>query len=109
MSKISASNEEKCEIMEERKLNKNKCIGCGHIFYTFGKTRRKLCEECVKARKRRNEKNYTSENYKNVYNKRTPKKDKPQGLNEFMRELEECNRSHGTHLTYGQYVTLTNK
>lgn len=91
--------------MEERKLNENKCIECGHIFYTFGKTRCKLCDECVKARK--NKRN--SDIYKNVYNKRTPKKDKPQGLNDFMCEVEEYNRSHGTHLTYGQYTTLTNK
>lgn len=95
--------------MEERKLNENKCIECGHIFYTFGKTRRKLCEECVKARKRISVKAYTSEYYKDVYNKRTPKKENPQGLNDFMRELEEYNRSHGTHLTYGQYTALTNK
>lgn len=38
-----------------------------------------------------------------------PKKDKPRGLNDFMREIEEYNRSHGTHLTYGQYTALTNK
>lgn len=95
--------------MEERKLNENKCIECGHIFYTFGKTRRKLCEECVKARKRISVKAYTSEYYKDVYNKRTPKKENPQGLNDFMCEVEEYNRSHGTCPTYGQYTALTNK
>ena len=92
------------KVMEERKLNENKCIECGHIFYTFGKTRRKLCDDCVKAN--RNKHNL---DYKNVYNNRTSKKDKPRGLNDFMREVEEYNRSHGTHLTYGQYTALTNK
>ena len=90
--------------MEERKLNENKCIECGNIFYTFGKTRRQLCDDCVKANRIKH-----NSVYKNVYNKHTPKKDKPRGLNDFMREVEEYNRSHGTSLTYGQYTTLTNK
>ena len=95
--------------MEERKLNENKYIEKKNIFYTIGKTRRKLCDDCVKERKIRSVTACTSEYYKNVYNKRTSKKDKPRGLNDFMREVEEYNRSHGTHLTYGQYTALTNK
>ena len=86
-------------------LQKRWCFYIWHIFYTFGKTRRKLCDDCVKARK--NKRNLDI--YKNVYNKHTPKKDKPRGLNDFMREVEEYNRSHGKCLTYGEYTALTNK
>ena len=95
----------KGEIMEERKLNEHKCSECGRIFYTFGKSRRKLCDECVKARERKRSK----EMYTNVFGKKTFEKEKPRSIYEIMREIDEYNRQHNTHLSYGQYANLTNK
>ena len=89
--------------MEERKLNSNFCNDCGETFYTFGKTKRRLCDSC-----RKKHKNAQSGEFKRVY-KKHEKKTAKTSLSEYIRIVEEYNRKNGTCLTYGQYSALTNK
>ena len=91
--------------MEERKLNEHICADCGNKFYTYGNTRRILCDKCKSAKRK---KNTNAEIYKGVHKKKEIKA-KTKSLIEYMREVEEYNRSHNTCLTYGQYKNLTNK
>ena len=40
--------------MEERKLNEHICADCGNKFYTYGNTRRILCDKCKSAKRKKN-------------------------------------------------------
>lgn len=91
--------------MEERKLKEHKCDDCGEKFYTYGNTRRRICDKCKTAKIK---KNTNAEIYKSVHKKKEIK-EKTKNLIEYMQEIEEYNRINGTHLTYGQYTVLTNK
>ena len=92
--------------MEERKLNEHICADCGEKFYTYGNTRRRICDKCKIGNKKKYYKKY-AETFKSVHKKEIKKKTK--SLTEYIREVEEYNRSHNTCLTYGQYKNLTNK
>lgn len=89
----------------ERTLNEYICLKCGESFFTYGKTKRRLCDNCVKENRRLSNLKYYTEHCTGV--KITKKKEKPQNLLEIMAELNKYNEEHGTFLTYGKYVVLT--
>lgn len=80
------------------------CIDCGKTFKAHANNA-KRCDECKQelAREKAREQNALRKR-ENLYKK--ARKTKPKKtLSEIMRELEAYNKEHGTHLTYGQYVS----
>lgn len=96
----------KGEIME-RKLHEHICVDCGEKFYTFGVSKRTICDDC----KKRHKVKWQAERYKSFKSVKNEHSKKQSGasLTEIMKEIEEYNRIHGTYLSYGQYINLTNK
>lgn len=92
--------------MEERKLNEYMCMKCGKSFFTYGKTKRRLCDDCVKENRKVANLKYYTETCIGI--KTAPKKkEHSKSLMEIMRELNTYNEEHGTFLTYGKYIALT--
>jgi hypothetical protein len=75
-----------------------KCFDCDQMFYstTEGK---KYCPECAKKRK-------NASNRKYMRRKRKPSVE-VKTISEVLRELKAYNEEHGTCLSYGQYVLMT--
>lgn len=74
-----------------------RCLFCGCIFETLSENR-KYCPECTEkygARK-------TVKRHKKSGKER-------QDINAILMALEEYNKEHGTLLSYGQYVALTER
>ncbi len=69
------------------------CIVCGKEFISPN-PKAKICSaECKEARK-------------NEIKKVKRHKDKKKTLDEVLKEIDEYNRAHGTHLTYGKYKEM---
>lgn len=75
------------------------CADCGTEFFNTSK-RALRCEECRKQRDR--------DRAKRSYIKRKVKREKlpSKSIRQITRELEKYNKEHGTHYTYGQFVSL---
>ena len=69
------------------------CVVCGKEFYSTNPKSKVCCEECRIIRK-----NEVKKNKKAVAPKKT--------LDEVLADLNEYNRTHGTHLTYGKYKEM---
>ena len=69
------------------------CVECGKEFFAQNGNTRFCSPECKE--KHENKRKHT---------KKVPKKKKT--LDEVLAELEEYNRTHGTHLTYGKYQNM---
>lgn len=89
----------------ERLLNAHNCKGCGEIFFTYGKSKRQLCDKC-KRRNLKELKHRQREILKSVYVTEKGEQTEAKSINEIMRELAEYNKAHNTALTYGQYSLL---
>ena len=90
----------------ERELNEYICMKCGKSFFTYGKTKRRLCDDCVKENRRMANLKYYQETCIGVETA-PKKKEHSKSLMEIMRELNAYNEEHGTFLTYGKYIALT--
>ena len=75
----------------KQKLFDLKCAECKKIFRNLDENER-FCPECKKIKEKK---------------KRKPKADK--SLYQIMRELARYNKTHGTRLSYGKYVSIVDK
>lgn len=93
----------------ERKVHEHICVDCGEKFYTFGVSKRTICDDC----KKRHKVKWQAERYKSFKSLKNEcpqvKKGKKTSLNEILKEIDEYNRIHGTYLSYGEYIGLTKK
>ncbi len=73
-------------------------LKCGNYF-DYSSSLKKYCPECdAELRKERSKKCMQKKRAKNTVKFKT--------LTEVMRELKAYNEEHGTHLTYGQYISM---
>lgn len=88
---------------EERKRYEHYCCNCGRVFYTFGVSKRQVCDECNSEKKREYQKKYRENKKK--------RKSKFEGktLLQIEREREIYNKENKSNLTYGQFVLLMEK
>ena len=86
---------EKCQdcYLHDMKNAVKICIVCGKEFYSPNPKAKICSEECKEARK-----NAIRKTKKTVAPKKT--------LDEVLADLNEYNRTHGTHLTYGKYKEM---
>lgn len=97
------------------KVYKKVCLDCGQAFETRGRNALR-CPICAKKRKnalnieyyqkeRASQKAKLKALQEIIKKRHSPQPQKT--INEVMKELTEYNREHNTHLSYGQYILLT--
>ena len=79
------------------------CKHCGKEFThkTFHKA---YCDECNAERKRERNRKFMQKKRGTVDVVAKPRENK--ALSQVIRELEEYNKTHGTRMSYGQYVSI---
>lgn len=92
-------------------LIKHQCQKCGNSFIGSTQIRIEWCPDCKKKYKNAE----TAERNKELFDEHKAFKElqkmkrmasKSKSLLQVTREVEEYNRKHGTHLSYGEYVNI---
>lgn len=75
-----------------------RCFNCNREF-TYTSDAKKYCPECDKEIKRERNRNF-------MRKKRAKPSVEVKSIREILIEMENYNKEHGTHLSYGQYVLM---
>lgn len=67
------------------------------------------CAECKKVFRNPNENERFCPECKKIREKKKPRKKPTKSLYQITKDLEKYNKTHGTSLTYGEYVSLVDK
>lgn len=91
--------------MRVRKEHHLNCIDCGHEFIAYS-SKGLRCDECrtehLRRRKAAHQATYRSTNYVKAKAKKTT----PHlTIGEVLKAMERYNKTHGTHLSYGKFVS----
>lgn len=85
-------------------MNKFICVGCGSEFFSVGK-HAKWCQEC----RTENQRIYRRKYYANKRKQKARLNLEKKSVIKILREIKKYNEHHGTCLSYGQYVSMTEK